>query len=118
MHDTHQPVDGNGSPASYDACFDELAAIAYRVAFRIVGQRDEALDLAQEAMARAFARWRRVHPHAPAWVTRITTNLALDVVRKRSRTRTLFEETRSATPDPSTALVTRAELIAILERLP
>jgi hypothetical protein len=36
----------------FDDCFDELARVAYRVAFRILGSRTDAEDVAQEALAR------------------------------------------------------------------
>jgi RNA polymerase sigma factor (sigma-70 family) len=72
-------------PGDYDQRFDDLATVAYRVAYRIVGQREEARDLAQEAMARAYARWPHVRDNAQGWVSRVATNLALDVVRKRAR---------------------------------
>ena len=48
------------SGGGYEEHFDELAAIAYRVAYRMVGSREEARDLAQEAMARVLERWDRV----------------------------------------------------------
>ena len=48
----------------FDRRFDDLAAIAYRVAFRVLGDRGDAEDVAQEALARAFARWRTVSSHA------------------------------------------------------
>jgi RNA polymerase sigma-70 factor (sigma-E family) len=71
--------------ASFDECFDELARLARRVAFRIVGDREEARDIAQEALVRAYARWPRVEARAGGWVARVSTNLALDHVRRRGR---------------------------------
>jgi RNA polymerase sigma-70 factor (ECF subfamily) len=51
----------------------------------IVG-RDGGEDVAIEALARAFARWRSVEvmDNPEAWVMRVATNLALDQVRRRS----------------------------------
>src|SRR4051812_45705948 len=74
-------------PASptFDSSFDELARVAYRVAFRILGDREESRDVVQEALARAFVRWSRVQPAAAAWVSRVAANLALDIVRRRAR---------------------------------
>jgi RNA polymerase sigma-70 factor (sigma-E family) len=71
--------------ASFDERFDELARLAQRVAFRIVGDREEACDIAQEALVRAYARWPRVEARAGGWVARVSTNLALDHVRRRDR---------------------------------
>lgn len=70
---------------SFDARFDDLAAIAYRVAYRLLGSRADAEDIAQEALTRAHVRWRRVHRHAEPWVARVATNLAIDAVRRGSR---------------------------------
>lgn len=65
--------------------FDALFGRARRVAWRIVGDSAEAEDVAAEAFARAFARWRKVRrlPYREAWILRVTANLAIDVVRRR-----------------------------------
>ena len=65
--------------------FDELYAVGYRAGYAVLGRRADAEDCAQEAMARALARWDRVHEYAPAWVARVATNLALDRVRRLNR---------------------------------
>src|SRR5262245_4436804 len=107
-------------PPDFASHFDELAALAYRVAFRIVGQREDARDIAQEALARAFARWRRVHAYAPAWVSRVAANLALDVVRRRPREAVGGVERGRGVEhdDHSLAVVARRELVDLLEGLP
>ena len=99
--------------------FDErapvLAPLAYRVCFRILGDRQEAQDLTQEALARAYARWPRVAHFDEAWVTRVATNLALGEARKRSRPRHAVE---TVGPAPLDAVVTqRAELVEVLAGL-
>ncbi len=50
------------------------------------GDRDLAMDLAQETMARAFRDWRKVSAlHAPpAWLHRVAFNLANSVFRRKS----------------------------------
>jgi hypothetical protein len=42
------------------AAFPALSAAAYGVAYRLLGDREEARDVAQEALVRAYVRWRRV----------------------------------------------------------
>jgi RNA polymerase sigma-70 factor (sigma-E family) len=69
----------------FEEAFDGLYRLAYRVAYRLVGERATAEDVAQEAVARACARWRRVEDHAEAWVSRVSTNLAVDVWRRGQR---------------------------------
>ena len=102
-------------PAGFDLAFDGLYAIAYRVAFRILGDRGDAEDVAQEALARASTRWSRLADRPEGWVTRVASNLAIDRYRRRSRR-----------PPPMTGpmglvdphLGERADLVAALRRLP
>ena len=66
----------------------ELADQVYRVARRLVGSREEAEDLVQEAYARAFRSWRSFTPgtNLRAWLLRILTNLNIDRGRRIQRT--------------------------------
>jgi RNA polymerase sigma factor (sigma-70 family) len=61
--------------------FEELYGAAYNVAYAILGERGDAEECAQEALARALLHWRRVETYAAPWVSRVSTNLALDRVR-------------------------------------
>ena len=65
----------------------ELADQVYRVARRLVGSREEAEDLMQEAYARAFRSWRSYTPgtNLRAWLLRILTNLNIDRGRRKQR---------------------------------
>ncbi len=69
---------------------DEALALSdqvYRVARRLVGSREEAEDLVQEAYARAFRSWRSFTPgtNMRAWLLRILTNLNVDRGRRIQR---------------------------------
>src|SRR5207245_2896331 len=66
----------------------ELSDQVYRVARRLVGSREEAEDLMQEAYARAFRSWRQYQPgtNLRAWLLRILTNLNIDRGRRVQRT--------------------------------
>ena len=66
----------------------ELSDQVYRVARRLVGTREEAEDLMQEAYARAFRSWRQYQPgtNLRAWLLRILTNLNIDRGRRHQRT--------------------------------
>ena len=70
----------------FDAAFPALAAIANRVAFRILGDRSDAEEVTQEALARAYARWSSVAGHAEPWVATVAANLAIGRWRKRRPT--------------------------------
>ncbi len=111
MHET-LPASG---PPSFDERFDALATLSYRVAYRMVGSREDARDIAQEAMARAYARWPKVRDKAGGWVGQVTTNLALDLLRRRSRPVPAPSEPVS---DPAGRTAERADLVVALRRLP
>jgi RNA polymerase sigma-70 factor, ECF subfamily len=64
-----------------------LSDQVYRVARHLVGSREEAEDLMQEAYARAFRSWRSFQPgtNLRAWLLRILTNLSIDRGRRLQR---------------------------------
>src|SRR5205085_745665 len=66
----------------------ELSDQVYRVARRLVGSREEADDLVQQAYERAFRSWRQYTPgtNMRAWLLRILTNLNIDRGRRQQRT--------------------------------
>jgi len=70
---------------SFDDAYPELYRSAYRVAFRLLGAREEAADIAQEACARAYARWNRLagYESPAAWSARVAGNLAIDHLRRK-----------------------------------
>lgn len=77
---------GLRAPApAYDVAFRDLFAAAYRTAYRVLGVRAEAEDVAQEACARACSRWGQVGGYGVPWTVRVAGNLAIDVVRARRR---------------------------------
>src|SRR5882724_2965998 len=68
-----------------DEDLDDLYRAAYVAAFRLLDDVGEAQDCAQEATARALARWSQVAAHGVPWVARVSTNLAIGILRKRRR---------------------------------
>ena len=77
----------------FEAMFTRYYPLVYQIAYRCVGQRDEADDIAQEV----FLRFYRVPPRATsdserrAWLCKVATNLSLNALRSRQR-RTQHEE--------------------------
>src|SRR5436190_4771286 len=65
----------------------QLSDQVYRVARRLVGSREEAEDLVQQAYERAFRSWRQFTPgtNLRAWLLRILTNLNIDRGRRQQR---------------------------------
>lgn len=90
------PAGQQAAADGFEQQFPELLALAYRVAYRILGDRDEATDIAAEALARAYARWSSLADHAAPWVVTVAGRAAIDLVRRRSTARRFLQ---SAVPE-------------------
>jgi RNA polymerase sigma factor (sigma-70 family) len=68
----------------YEAAFWPLFLVAFRAAHRILGDRHAADDAAAEALTEAHLHWGRIAglSYRDAWVVRVATNRALDVLRR------------------------------------
>ena len=90
---------------------DELArrirGPAYVLALQLVGNRDDALDLAQDALLRLFAHLGRVAPDRPLrpWLFAIVRNCARDLWRRRAARP---GESLDARPDLAAQVVARS----------
>ena len=104
---------------TFEEVFPVLIRDAYRVAYRLLGDRGEAEDVAQEACARAYSRWSTIRDHAEPWCVRVASNLALDLLRARSRaTRRNERIAAEATFRPGASADDRLDLYAALSKLP
>lgn len=66
----------------------EHADSVYRLAYRLSGNQHDAEDLTQETFMRVFRSLKHYQPGTfEGWLHRITTNLFLDMVRRRQRIR-------------------------------
>jgi len=109
------PVEPTAAARDFDEAFPALFRDGYRVAYRLLGDREDAADAAQEACARACVRWRRlVRGGDPApWVVRVAGNIAIDTWRRR--------RTAATHPIPGAAPTTtpdRVDLHRALDKLP
>ncbi|HXP21245.1 MAG TPA: RNA polymerase sigma factor SigE [Streptosporangiaceae bacterium] len=98
------------TPPSWEDVVRDHSARVYRLAYRLTGNSYDAEDLTQEVFVRVF---RSLPSYTPGtfegWLHRITTNLFLDITRRRQRIR--FEglgedaaaRIRGAEPTPSQA---------------
>lgn len=88
-----------------------------RYAHGIVGQRETAEDLVQEAFLKLHAHWEEV-THPRAWLFRCIRNLALTHIRDHKRETPIPEdhEFPSSTPDPDQTLG-KLEAIGALQLL-
>ena len=106
-------------PATFEAAFDQVFAAAYRAAFRLLGEREEASDCAQEALTHAYPRWERLQRKGDPspWVVHMAANLAIDRWRRQQRS-DRPRPTAEATHVDDESVVTRAVLNAALAELP
>lgn len=108
-------VSAAGAVEDYEAAFWPLFLVAFRAAHRILGDRHAAEDVAADALTEAHLHWNRIAAlsYRDAWVVRVATNRALDVLRRN--------------PEPTTAPATahfedgtavRLSLVRELRQLP
>jgi len=73
---------------SWDELVRQHADRVYRLAYRLSGNQQDAEDLTQDTFIRVFRSVQNYQPGTfEGWLHRITTNLFLDMVRRRSRIR-------------------------------
>jgi RNA polymerase sigma factor (sigma-70 family) len=89
--DEGQPVSAataDWTPPSWDDVVREHSARVYRLAYRLTGNSHDAEDLTHEVFVRVF---RSLSSYTPGtfegWLHRITTNLFLDMARRKQRIR-------------------------------
>ncbi|WP_188584761.1 RNA polymerase sigma factor SigE [Gordonia jinhuaensis] len=94
---------------SWDELVREHADRVYRLAFRLSGNQHDAEDLTQETFIRVFRSLSNYRPGTfEGWLHRITTNLFLDMVRRRAKIRMEalpedYDRVPGSTPDPEQA---------------
>jgi len=76
-----------GESGSFDTLVRRYQSVVYAVSYRLVRNREDALDIAQEVFIKAF---RSLHTWQPtgafkSWLLRIATNMSIDHLRRRSR---------------------------------
>jgi len=100
----------------FERLFDEQFSRCVHLANRIVHDRAVAEELASEAFARAWSRWGRLgrDPRVDGWVLRVTTNLAIDVTRKR----TIPAQIPMPSISPADTATLHVALVQALQALP
>lgn len=72
--------------AAFRILIDAYQQRPYRIAWRMLNDREEAEDVVQEALLRLWSHatdWQAGGPGVAAWLARVATNLCLDRLRKR-----------------------------------
>ena len=79
-----------GSPDAFEVIVRRYMKKAYFIALGLVGNRDDALDLSQEAFFRAYDNINRLHSERKffPWFYQILKNLCFSHLRKKSYRRT------------------------------
>jgi RNA polymerase sigma-70 factor (ECF subfamily) len=116
---------GRGDRAALDVLFDRHRDVAYRVAYRLLGHPDDALDAVQDGFVNAVSHLARFRGTSSfkTWLLRVVSNAALDLGRSRRRRDARYAaptdefaglpDDRLAPPDHN---LERADLRAVLER--
>ena len=129
MHEHAQPFLGllnvdDGLEREFEARLAESSTLAFRVAFSVLRNQQDAEDVAQEAYVRAHQRFRqlRERDRFRAWLVRMTWRLAIDHLRS-ARRRLVREQFHATTATPSvdeaaSAAERSAQLWAAIDALP
>lgn len=121
-----------GDAAALDVLFLRHRAVAYRVAYRLLGNEPDALDAVQDGFVNALTHLGRFGGRSSfkTWLLRIVSNAALDLGRSRRRRDARFggpsagelpavPDTRAADPDHTVYRADLRELLsAALAELP
>ncbi|WP_233515090.1 RNA polymerase sigma factor SigE [Marinitenerispora sediminis] len=129
MADPDSAVDfDQWEPPSWDEVVRTHSMRVYRLAYRLTGNQHDAEDLTQEVFIRVFRSLANYTPGTfEGWLHRITTNLFLDMARRRARIRfegladTADERISGREPSPAQAYDDRhfdADIQAALDALP
>ena len=82
----------NGDTAAFDTLFTRYQKRTYRLVQRFVSNPEDASDLTQDAFIRAYQGLGDFKSQCQfySWLYRITVNLCIDFLRKKSRSEVLF----------------------------
>ncbi|XVV12771.1 SigE family RNA polymerase sigma factor [Actinoplanes sp. CA-131856] len=100
--------------AEFNAFVAERGQVLLRIAHALTGDRRSAEDLVQGALAKAYARWPRIHGDAEAYVRRIIYNDRVSGWRRAGHGR---EVPMAEVPDRPGAEHDVAERLALREAL-
>ncbi len=77
----------DGRTGAFETLFTKYREKVYRVVYGYVYDKDDALDIAQDAFIKAFKNLASFRGHSGfyTWLTQIAINLAIDFRRKRKR---------------------------------
>jgi RNA polymerase sigma-70 factor (ECF subfamily) len=115
----------SGDPAAFSTWMERRRHLAFAYACAVLGNREEAEDVVQEAFVRAVQAYQRGGRPGnwEAWLMRVLRNLCTDTLRRRRRRPTgpLDTDLLDLSPTPEMRVVdaeAEVELTQAVERLP
>ncbi|CAN7478379.1 RNA polymerase sigma factor [Paenibacillus sp. LjRoot153] len=101
-------------------CITEHKEHVYRLAYSYVKNQEDALDIVQEAIQKAFAAADSLKSHVAikSWFYRIVVNTSLDFLRKHKKLTVMDDVTMEAITPGSEDAYTNIDLEKALEELP
>lgn len=83
-----------GDEAAFDQLMDVCGPRVFSLAYRMIGNHDDAQDVAQEAFIRIYRGLKKFDGRASftTWMYRIVTNVCLNEIRTRKRLPVMFED--------------------------
>ncbi len=112
-----------GDSEAFATLVERYGDRVFNLALRIVGDRDAAADVAQEAFIRAYRALHQYDPSRPfaPWLYRITTNAGINQAQRwhahEQPVDELPERPTSDASNPETIAVSRQELGTVLEAI-
>jgi len=110
-----------GTTGGFERLFERYHRPAFSLALRILGDREDAAEVTQEAFLRVHKNLKRFRGDSSfyTWMRRIVTNLAIDRRRRKARAEQLFDDRRDnaercfeeTVADPHASYSPRRELL-------
>lgn len=94
-------TDGDDLAREFEARLADSSTLAFRVAWSVLRQRQDAEDVAQEAFARAYGRFHQLRDRERfrGWLCRMTWRLAIDFKRAERRRTSREDSAARLQPD-------------------
>lgn len=82
----------NGDVLAFERLITEYQKKVFNIAFRMVGNYDDASELTQEVFIRVFKSLKNFKEQSlfSTWIYKITTNVCLDEIRKRKKRKVVY----------------------------
>ena len=113
-----------GDTGAFDALVEDFRAKAYSLAYRWTQNREDALDVCQDALVRlhrALPNW-SARASVFTWLYRVIVNRAIDMKRKRARRKTVSSDAQRtddehALPEPQASGLSNPERLVSSKEL-